>query len=223
MGKNSFVLSYEHHEIVDALTDEQAGRLFKAIFCYEKGNDPDLDGEIKLAFIPIRQWLDKNKQSYEKTCVARSAAGERGGRPKKQMVFPESKKSKCFSEKAKKAEYEYEYEYEYEPEYEYESDCAKAQNTRAVKTRYADFVSMTNDEYASLVTEFGESATKRCIEILDNYKGSSGKKYKSDYRTIKNWVIERYKEEAAKDGGNARPKGNSGAYSEGSFSTILED
>ena len=44
---------------------------------------------------------------------ARSEAGKKGGRPKanasdkKQMVSEESKKSKCFSEKAKKADNEY--------------------------------------------------------------------------------------------------------------------
>ena len=33
------------------------------------------------------------------------------------------------------------------------------------------------------------------IEILDNYKGQNGKKYKSDYRAILNWVVKRYEEE----------------------------
>ncbi|MCM1380870.1 MAG: hypothetical protein NC192_02955, partial [Muribaculaceae bacterium] len=51
----------------------------------------------------------------------------------------------------------------------------------------------------SLVAKVGESGAKRCIEILDNYKGSTGKTYQSDYRTILNWVIKRYEEEKAKD------------------------
>jgi len=63
------------------------------------------------------------------------------------------------------------------------------------KTKYADFVSLTNDEYSSLVAKLGEEGTRRCIEILDNYKGATGKKYKSDYRAILNWVVERYEEE----------------------------
>lgn len=62
----------------------------------------------------------------------------------------------------------------------------------------AEFVSLTNDEYSSLVAKVGESGVKRCIEILDNYKGSTGKKYKSDYRTILNWVVQRYEEEKKK-------------------------
>jgi len=63
------------------------------------------------------------------------------------------------------------------------------------KTFYAEFVSLTNAEHAALVARVGEDGTKRCIEILDNYKGSTGRKYKSDYRTILNWVVQRYEEE----------------------------
>jgi hypothetical protein len=75
------------------------------------------------------------------------------------------------------------------------------------KILYAEFVSMTNDEHSSLVAKVGEQGAARCIEILDNYKGSSGKKYKSDYRTILNWVVERYEDEQSR----ASPKG--GAWS----------
>lgn len=63
------------------------------------------------------------------------------------------------------------------------------------KVSFAEFVSMTNDEYSSLVTKYGESGTRRMIEILDNYKGSSGNTYKSDYRAILNWVVGRYTSE----------------------------
>ena len=60
------------------------------------------------------------------------------------------------------------------------------------KIQYADFVFMTNDEYTSLMTRLGsEEAVKRCIDILDNYKGSKGAKYDSDYRAILSWVIKR--------------------------------
>ena len=63
------------------------------------------------------------------------------------------------------------------------------------KRKYADFVSMTEEEYQKLVDEYGEEFTRRCIEVLDNYKGAKGKKYKSDYRAIKNWVVGRVEEE----------------------------
>ena len=65
----------------------------------------------------------------------------------------------------------------------------------APKVKYADFVSMTNDEHSSLVAKLGEQGAARCVEILDNYKGSNNKTYASDYRAILNWVVGRYEEE----------------------------
>lgn len=82
------------------------------------------------------------------------------------------------------------------PEPNAQSPTAKKPNTPE-KRKFAEFVSMTNDEYSSLVTKLGEQGAKRCIEILDNYKGQSGKTYKSDYRAILNWVITRYNDEQA--------------------------
>ena len=58
------------------------------------------------------------------------------------------------------------------------------------KEVYGEFITMTKDEFNNLVKRFGEQRTRAAIEKLDNYKGSSGKKYKSDYRTILTWVID---------------------------------
>lgn len=71
---------------------------------------------------------------------------------------------------------------------------------RAKKFKYAEFVTLTRDEYAKLCEQFGEDPTKRMIEILDNYKGAKGKRYKSDYRAILTWVVDRYNEEIMKYG-----------------------
>jgi hypothetical protein len=75
---------------------------------------------------------------------------------------------------------------------------AREEKNQPQKIKFADFVSLTNAEYEALVAKLGEEATKRCIEILDNYKGATGKKYKSDYRAILNWVVNRYEEEQYK-------------------------
>lgn len=67
------------------------------------------------------------------------------------------------------------------------------------KQPYADYVSMTATEYTALCERIGESGAKRCIEILDNYKGANGKQYKSDYRAILSWVLDRYSKETAQN------------------------
>lgn len=71
-------------------------------------------------------------------------------------------------------------------------------NAREEKISFAEFVTMTNDEHDKLIATYGETATKRMIEILDNYKGQSGKKYNSDYRAMLNWVVKRYQEDNQK-------------------------
>jgi hypothetical protein len=57
------------------------------------------------------------------------------------------------------------------------------------KKEYAEFVFMTEDELKKLEDKYGEENAKRMIEVLDNYKGSKGKKYANDYRAILTWVV----------------------------------
>ena len=54
---------------------------------------------------------------------------------------------------------------------------------------------MLESEYSKLKQDHGEKNTNLFITILNNYKGSTGKKYKSDYMTILNWVIDKAKKE----------------------------
>lgn len=62
------------------------------------------------------------------------------------------------------------------------------------KIHFAEFVAMTNAEHEKLCSTYGKEFTDQCIEVLDNYKGSKGKKYKNDYRAILSWVVDRVKQ-----------------------------
>lgn len=67
MAKDSFILYLEQQDIFEMLEDEEAGQLIKAIFKYEDtGQIPQLDKSLKIAFIPIKSALDRNKEKYEK-------------------------------------------------------------------------------------------------------------------------------------------------------------
>lgn len=112
--KKSFVMYESWGAAIEKMNNEQAGELIKAIYAYQK--DPDAvpqDPALAFVFELIKQQLDADSQRYKEACAARSEAGKKGGRPKtnasdkKQMVSEESKKSKCFSEKAKRADNEY--------------------------------------------------------------------------------------------------------------------
>lgn len=114
MNKESFILFAEHEEIFENLTDKQAGQLIKAIFSYEKNREvPHLDKTVKVAFVPIKQVLDKNREKYRLKCEQNKENGKKGGRPKKSKKTEQNpKKPNGFSEKPKKADNEYEYDYD---------------------------------------------------------------------------------------------------------------
>ncbi len=56
------------------------------------------------------------------------------------------------------------------------------------KILYGEFVFLTKEEHKKLVDKYESEFVEACVERLDNYLGSTGKKYKSHYRTILSWV-----------------------------------
>jgi hypothetical protein len=74
----------------------------------------------------------------------------------------------------------------------------RKENKKESKTAHAEFVHLHDSEYQTLVEKHGEQMTQELIDILDNYKGMTGKKYESDYRAILNWVVDRYNENKQK-------------------------
>ena len=81
--KDSFILYTEQTELFNELTNEDAGKLIKGIFRYVKtGESPVFEGITKMAFIPIRQMLDRNAEKYEEKREKLSQNGKKGGRPR---------------------------------------------------------------------------------------------------------------------------------------------
>ncbi len=67
------------------LSDEQAGRLIKAIFTYEVNKEiPKFnDGMLDMAFSFIKSQLDRDTEKWEKIRQKRSEAGRKGGKQTK--------------------------------------------------------------------------------------------------------------------------------------------
>ncbi len=63
----------------------------------------------------------------------------------------------------------------------------KLSKVKLSKDKYKDYVFLSGEEYTKLVEKFGEAGTDDRIETLNNYLGSSGRKYKSHYHTILAW------------------------------------
>lgn len=66
------------------------------------------------------------------------------------------------------------------------------------KIKFADLVTMKEEEHEKLIKQFGKEATEWMIKKLDNYKGAKGKQYKCDYRAILSWVVDEYNKQSGK-------------------------
>jgi hypothetical protein len=81
MKKKAFQLYSDSRIAVDALTDEEAGQLIKAIFAHEDGEATALKGALQSTFLLISNQLDRDRERYEEMCARNSKNGSKGGRP----------------------------------------------------------------------------------------------------------------------------------------------
>ena len=126
MAKNSFVLYHNYRDSLEDLTDEQVGKLFRAIFDYEiDKKEPNFTGELKIAFRFIKKDLDINADKYESICERNRTNGAKGGRPrnpKNPVGFSKTKKNPKNPDEPKKPdnvnEYDNDNEYDYNIDYD---------------------------------------------------------------------------------------------------------
>ncbi len=79
----SFIIHKDSLSILDQLTDEQAGKLFKAINQYQKtGEIGDVDQLIKIAINPFINQFSRDEIKYKTIIERNKINGLKGGRPK---------------------------------------------------------------------------------------------------------------------------------------------
>ena len=66
MKKTSFILHMDSLSVLDELTNEQSGILFKAIRTFVNGDEPELDFAMKMCFLPFRNQFVRDLERYEK-------------------------------------------------------------------------------------------------------------------------------------------------------------
>jgi hypothetical protein len=80
--RKSFLLHIDSLDILDELTDEEAGELFKAIKDYQNDDDLNLKGLVRIAFSPFKNQFVRDSEKYNLTCERRAQAGSKGGKQK---------------------------------------------------------------------------------------------------------------------------------------------
>ena len=68
-AQKGFVVYGDIEAVVEELTDDQVGKLFRGMISYfSTGKAPKFDGVLKYVWIPIRQQMDRDKEKYEAKC-----------------------------------------------------------------------------------------------------------------------------------------------------------
>ena len=92
MIRDTILLFTSMKEPVSALSDEDAGKLLKAILAYQTGEPVNLEGLLNAVFISIRQQIDYNNQAYESRVALRSEAGKKGAEARWQKMANDGKR-----------------------------------------------------------------------------------------------------------------------------------
>lgn len=80
--KKSIIIYADCIAILEELTFEQAGRLFKAILSYaneEPVTEIEGDPALKMAFVVLRKQIERDAEKYERICEKRREYGRLGG------------------------------------------------------------------------------------------------------------------------------------------------
>ena len=183
----SFSINVSFYPPIAGLSDEQLGRLFRAIFRYHLGEAVTIDNDINMAFEFFKIQFEADEMKARERSRINSENGKKGGAQPGNKNAQKTKQANS-SETSKNKQNEQNQAFAC-----FEGDPTKpAVNPKTEKKQYADYVRMAEKEYAKLANEYGEEGAKELVAILDNYKASSGKRYKDDYRAILNWVVDKY-------------------------------
>lgn len=191
--KNSFVLFYDIYDVVTALKAEQKGLLFQAILDYQitRKHEPTGDLVVDVAFIPIKQSLDRNNEKWEREKLARSEAGKKGMESRYNKAQQKITKPNKNNQSITKAE---------------PKDNQTETKPEPVKEHYGEngHVLLTIEEYDHLCNKYGQAETEEAIKVLNNYidglEPAKKKAYlkKNHCRCMQNWCYDRVAEERHK-------------------------
>jgi len=182
--KKALYLYYSYEENFNYLEDAELGQLIRALIKYDRDGIETTfkDRLLNSTFCTIKGNLDRKKENYAEESNRRKAAGRKGGLAKARNA------KKILANLADK-----------EKEKEKVKGTVKEKGKEKDKEKhpFGDFVTLTHTQHQNLLDKHGETKTTALIQVLENYKASHGKQYKSDYHAIIGWVTKKYNEEEA--------------------------
>lgn len=190
--KKSVLVYVDWISTFEELDDEEAGKLIKHFFRYVNDLNPEPPDRVtKLVFEPIKQSLKRDLVKYESIRQKNKENADKRWQNNNATASDRMKENANHADSVSVSD----------SDSDSVNDIDINIKKKVVKVKFSDFVSFTSEEHQKLLDEFGEKDTIELITILNNYKGAKGKKYKSDYLAIRNWVVDRMIENKQKSNG----------------------
>lgn len=170
-------------ESLSPFTDEECGRLFRAMLGYAAtGETQQFEGNERFIWPSLQAQIDRDIETYKAKCARNRANGSKGGRPaKNQTVIPETER---FLEKPKKPK---EKEKEKEKTKEKEKDNRESEADKPpARSR---FIPPTVDEVMAYCTEKGYTVdADRFVDYYTSNGWRVGKNPMKDWKAaVRNW------------------------------------
>ena len=173
LKKKSFILHVDSLDVLSDLSDEQAGKLFKAMLAFHKGEEIELDPLTKMAFSFFKNQFIRDNEKYVKTCEARAQAGSKGGKQKQQNI---ASASNSYQKVAKVAE----------------NDSDNEKDSDSKKDKPKRFAPPSLKDVLDYMTERGYPYPKEAESFIDYYSSNGwkvGKNAMKDWKAAtRNWT-----------------------------------
>jgi hypothetical protein len=82
MTRRSFLLHIDSLDVLDELSNEEAGKLLKAMRDYHNDEEMQLESLTKIVFSSFKNQFNRDTLKYQTTCERRANAGSMGGKQK---------------------------------------------------------------------------------------------------------------------------------------------
>lgn len=87
MAKDGFVIYKSFYKPISGMSDEQLGRLFRAIYEYQLNGTTEVDSDIAMPFSFFQNRFEDDTKKYETTCKRRSESGKKGAEAKSKQLL----------------------------------------------------------------------------------------------------------------------------------------
>jgi hypothetical protein len=192
--------------MIMAMKDDQAGRLFKAIYIYQvKGIEPDDDDSIYSQFCLMKAKFEEDNEGYQRKCdMNKRIALEREEQKRKternqtctNVHEREPNVTAMHQDAPEHTDTDKDTDKDTDTDKDNDIDKKSVARTQEQKHIYGEYkhVRLTDQEFSKLVNDYGEHETQEAISLFDEYIEEKGYKSKSHYLAMRRWVFKAVQE-----------------------------